>query len=902
MIMFSVSKLDKEEIRKEFAKDYKSYYSVKLFDDLGFKRRNCKICGKNFWSIKERDTCEDPSHTPYSFFKEKPNYIGYKAFWDKFAGYFKKNGHAVIDRYPVVSRWRQDLYFTIASIQDFQRIENGAMNFEYGANPLIVPQICLRFGDIENVGVTGRHLTSFMMAGQHAFDWPSSGYWRDRTIELNFGFLTEVLGIKKEELVYIEDVWAMGDFSGFGPCLETFANGVELVNSVFTQFEYSRGEIRELNSMVVDVGWGFERLMWFYTGADNIYEAVFHDILKKLEPKLGIEMDNGLFMKFGELASELDVTEMKDYRRKEDEILKKIGITREIYEKKLKPMHALYAILDHMRTLLFAVADGSLPSNVGGGHNLRVILRWSLGFIEEYDLGVSLLEIAEMEARELEPMFPELLESLDTFRDILEVESARYLRSRENASKMVSAMVAKNSEIGKAELRTLYESHGVTPELLQTVAAKEGKRIEIPDGAYDGIIEGDFAAPEKEKKKADIIIDAKLPATGQLYYDFKTKSDSKILYSKGKYVVLDATPFYPEGGGQAEDHGTINGHQVVDVQKVGNVIVHIMTDDVGKHDDMKAGGNAKCIVDEDRRSRLMAHHTATHLISAAARNILGKHAWQEGARKDEDKAHIDIAHYDKLSDEDVQKIEDFANNALLKGIKVSISEMDRGEAEQKYSFSIYQGHGVPAKKMRIIIIKDGTGALIDAEACGGTHAAGMEQAIGMIKIINTSRIHDGVDRIEFVAGKSALDYFRKEHKELAGASAALNSDRFSVSERSAKLREDNISLIKKSEEKDAMLADMLASAMYEKSIKGNGNEISIEGMLETREVMRKAIGKILAEHNDITILAINTKGEVVCLSGANSKSSAIEFTKRKLGTNFRGGGSKSMAEGIIATK
>ena len=152
-------------------------------------------------------------------------------------------GHEEIERYPVVSRWRQDLYFTIASIQDFQRIENGKMSFEYNANPLIVPQICMRFTDTANVGLTGRHFTSFMMAGQHAFNYPKEGYWRDKTIELNYKVLTELVGVKKKELSYIEDVWAMGDFSEFGPCLESFSNGVEIVNSVFTQFEYVDGKV-----------------------------------------------------------------------------------------------------------------------------------------------------------------------------------------------------------------------------------------------------------------------------------------------------------------------------------------------------------------------------------------------------------------------------------------------------------------------------------------------------------------------------------------------------------------------------------------------------------------------------------------------------------------------------------
>jgi alanyl-tRNA synthetase len=223
----------------------RSTTSVELFDREGFTRHTCKFCGKNFWATKETESCGDSSHTEYSFFKDKPK--ASESTWTSGRSLphsSRRTATTEVEKYPVVSRWRQDLYFTIAGIQDFQRIENGKMSFEYPANPLVVPQVCLRFSDIENVGVTGRHFTSFMMANQTAFDYPKAGYWRDRTIDLNFNYLTTILGVKKDDLIYGEDVWAMGDFSEFGPSLESFANGSELVNSVFTQFEYVNGNIQ----------------------------------------------------------------------------------------------------------------------------------------------------------------------------------------------------------------------------------------------------------------------------------------------------------------------------------------------------------------------------------------------------------------------------------------------------------------------------------------------------------------------------------------------------------------------------------------------------------------------------------------------------------------------------------
>ena len=888
-------KLDKKELRKEFSKNPKTYYSTKIFEKEGFNRYTCKLCGKNFWSISERDTCQDPEHTELSFFKDKPTPISYVEMWKKFSKFFEENNHASIKRYPVVSRWRQDLYFTIASIQDFQRIENGAMHFEYNANPLIVPQICLRFGDIENVGVTGRHLTSFMMAGQHAFNYPKEGYWRDRTMELDYKFLTGILRVKKEELVYNEDVWAMGDFSEFGPCLEGFSNGLELVNNVFTQFESINGKVHELKGQVVDVGWGFERLLWFYTGFDNIYDAVFHDIISKTKKELPFEMNNVAFKKFAKHASELDVTETKEYKKLETQILKKAGLSSDEYTKIIKPMQAFYSILDHTRTLLFGVSDGALPSNIGGGYNLRVILRRALAFIKEYEMDISIMEIAEKQAVELKGLYPELNDNLDILSKIIDVEAKRYESSINKAGKLITNILSKKSSITKDELRVLYESNGVTPELITSIATAEDKKIELPDNAYEDIIKGDFAVKEKTKK-LNIDFNEELPKTEQLYYDLKSESSSKVLYVKDRYVVLDKTPFYPEGGGQASDTGTMNGIDVEDVQKVGNIIVHILKKLPDTN--ISKGKVVKCIVNTERRKKLMAHHTATHIISASARTILGKHAWQEGARKDEDKAHIDIAHYEKLTPEDVKAIEDLANTILFNGIKVEVKEMSRADAEQSYGFTIYQGHGVPAKLMRIIIITDKNGKLIDAEACGGLHVASYESSIGMIKIINTSRIHDGVDRIEFVAGKAALEYIQNEHNELSGIATSLNSDLESVNLKIEKMRNDYSLLLKSSRDKDEELAQVIAKQLL--SDIDTSKSTAVVEQEGSREILRKALSYVILQRPSLTLLAKNKQGEVVCIAGPNSDYGALEFAKKSIGLAFKGGGSRESAEGIIS--
>ncbi len=882
--------LTKETLRKEFSKNADQYYKVALFDREGFTRKQCKICKKYFWSAGKRDKCEDSSHTEYSFFKKKPIEISYVDFWKKFADFFKKNGHKEIKKYPVVSRWRKDLYFTIASIQDFQRVESGKMGFEYAANPLIVPQICLRFGDIENVGVTGRHFTGFMMAGQHSFDYPKEGYWKDRCIELNYEFVTKILGVNKEDLVYSEDVWAMPDFSEFGPCLESFANGAELVNSVFTEFEYANGKVRELEGKVVDVGWGFDRLLWFYTGYDNAYEAVFHNVLEKVRKKTGKDFETDAFKKFARVAGELDVDVLKNAREREGELLKKVGISLEDYEKKIKPVQGLYAVFDHTRTLMFAISDGALPSNIGGGYNLRIILRRAFDFIERYSLGIDLPDIARLIAEDLEPLYPELIESLNgkEFETVVKIERERYNKSRENAKQLVSNIISKGKQIDITQLKTLYESNGITPEFLTNAAAAKGVALKLPENVYENLIEGDLVKKEKQKK-SEVILPEGLKSTKQLYYDFKTEAKPKVLFVKGKYAVFDETPFYPEGGGQAADRGKIDGITVKDVQKYGDIIVHTLEKDA----DFKVGATVDAQVDKDARRRLTAHHTATHLISAASRKFLGRHAWQEGTRKEPEKAHIDIAHYDKLSEKELRGIESVANGWIFDGIRVEANCIPRGEAEAKYGFEIYQGHGIPTKTMRIVTIHDKKGKVLDAQACGGLHAVNQESILGIIKIINSYRSHDGIVRIEFVAGPSGLEYFDREDAELHDASHLLNAELFRIHEKIAEVkREQQANYDKLKEYMNTVASEMTVSL---KGVKQIDKEVDFP-----RDVMRKIADQLVKEDKSRIVVLRNRQGEIICIAGEDSKKSAIDYLKEKTrGKEFLGGGSAKYAEGRL---
>jgi alanyl-tRNA synthetase len=889
-----VMMLSKDSLRVEFSKDPKKYYSTKTFEKDGFERKQCRECKKYFWtSDAKRELCGDPSHEPYSFDNTNPKSISYVDFWKMFSKFFKENDHEIINKYPVVSRWRQDLYFTIASIQDFQRIENGKMSFEYNANPLIVPQICMRFNDIANVGLTGRHLTSFMMAGQHAFNYPKEGYWRDRTIELNYKFLTSILGVKKKDLTYIEDVWAMGDFSEYGPSLESFSNGVEIVNSVFTQFEYFDGKISELKPPVVDVGWGFERLMWFYTKAETTYDAIFPSELEYIYKNTDIKPNKKLYAKVSPYFGSLDATEVKNVTEIELSILKKAGVPIENYYDTIKPMQAAYAIADHTRTLLFALGDGALPSNVGGGYNLRVILRRVIDFMHQYKMDIDLMKLIELHAKDLKPLYSDIDESINEINEVLLVEKKRYENTKEQALKIVTQIIESKEKLTNDKARLLYESNGITPDFINSVAKSKGIKLEVPEEAYTAIMKGDFTGKHKEKKHLRINLEG-LPPTEKLYYKANAlESDSKIISNYLEYVVLDKTPFYPEGGGQESDTGTINDIPVKEAQNIDGIIVHILDRPI----EVRKGTNAHCVINKERRLRLMAHHTATHLISAAARKVLGKHAWQEGAHKGPNKAHIDVAHYEKLTEEQVQKIEDTANSYITHGIKVSVDEMSRNDAESKFGFSIYQGHGTPASKLRIVQVKDLDGNLIDAEACGGLHLAGMESTVGLIKIISSSRIHDGINRIEFVAGSATQEHLNRLGASIDGLSklAGIDKDKLTTG-LAARLEE--LKLYKEKYEK----AEEQISLYMAKELGSKGDKVVVKEVDSERSMLRSIATSFIETNKDKVIILSNKNGYVIALSGPDANKSALETIKehaKAAKMDFRGGGSRRMAEGRL---
>ena len=738
--------MDKNQILKEFSSDPDKYYNVKLFQEQGFVRKSCSKCGRFFWTLDaNRTLCPDDGTDTYSFIGEPPTSkrFDYTQAWKQVEEFFVKNNHTSVSRYPVVCRWRDDLYFTIASIVDFQRIMGSKVVFEFPANPLVVPQTCLRFKDLENVGVTGRHFSSFCMIGQHSVP-NNQGYWKDECVDLDYRLLTDQFGIKKEEVVFVEDVWAGG--GSFGPSLEYFVRGLELGNAVFTEFQGELGQHTTLDQRVIDMGAGLERFAWITMGTPTAYDCCFGPINEKLYNTIGIDSDSEVLRKyFTEIAKEIDhYDDLNQVRRL---AIKNAGITDSQLTKMITPMEGMYLIADHLRTLIFAITDGALPSNVGGGYNLRMMLRRINATISKLNLKLDIDDLIDSHIDYLKDTYPELDEKREDVKKILKIESARYEESKGHMKKKAEKIREKGTPTVD-ELITFYESDGITPEYLKEVDAIS----EVPSSFYSKL--SDLHQSEKKKAITELPLE-QLPETETLFYkDDPMEFEAKVIKVFDEQVVLDKTSFYARGGGQEPDHGSIAGFEVVDVDKHADIIVHKLKGGIPNE-----GDTVQCKVDVTRRSNITKNHTSTHIINTSARSVLGSWVWQHSAFKDDDHARLDITHHSSLNDEQVKQIEDAANKMIKDNYPVNIEYFDRGTAEQKYGFRIYQGGVVPVKSVRIVSIEDK-----DIEACGGTHVKKTGD-IELIKITKTKRIQDGVVRLEFVSGPNAFTYVKEQEEE-----------------------------------------------------------------------------------------------------------------------------------------
>ncbi|MFT4261283.1 MAG: alanine--tRNA ligase [Candidatus Woesearchaeota archaeon] len=751
----------KQDFKKKASANPDDFYATEFLKKQGFIRQVCNKCNTYFWSVNKRDVCGDPSCCDgFSFFEDNPSNqkLSYSKTWSVFSDHMKSKGYTPITRYPVVARWRDDTDFVQASIYDFQPyVVSGEV--EPPANPLIVPQFCVRFNDVDNVGVTMSHFTGFVMIGQHAFvskeEWDQDKYFSDLYL-----FFVDVLGIDKEELVMHEDAWAGG--GNFGPCMEIFCRGMELANQVYMLYERKEDDITELKLKVLDMGMGHERVCWFTQGKRSAYDAVFPKVMENLYSKTGFNIDDEFFNKYVKYAPYLNLDEVEDLDKAWKDVSEKTGIELGKIQEVLPKMSAIYSIAEHVRSLVFTISDGALPSNVKGGYNLRVILRRALSFIDKYEWNIDIRDVARWHAEELKNTFPELLKNIEHVVKILGVEIDKYRENKKRTKQLIKKVIRK--DVTTDMLIELYDSQGVDPEDIKKEAEKEGVVVKIPDNFYMLVSERHEVREVAEKQKDKIEGFEEVVNTTPLYFDHFDLVDFSgyVLKIKDDFVALNQTAFYPTSGGQQHDLGEINGCRVVDVVKQGGVILHKV-----ENINFKEGDKVYGKVDYNRREQLTQHHTATHILTGSVRRLLGDHVWQAGAAKTVEKGRLDITHFQQLSDSDILAIEKLANDVVKQNLPVYKSFMSRSKAEAAHGIRIYQGGAVPGKELRIVNIQG-----FDVEACGGTHVD-VTGDVSSIRISKTSKIQDGVVRIEFVAGKACEDLIRQEQDIIKESSMLL---------------------------------------------------------------------------------------------------------------------------------
>ncbi len=741
--------MEKEEVRKIIEEKIKSnpdtLFPVSSLKELGFSRYKCKVCGKTFWSSVERDICGDVDCTGEYTFLRKPltnTKLTYREVWNRFSSIFQGFGHTEIKRYPVVARWRDDIYFVEAAIDDFAPyVIAGAI--DPPENPLVVPQICLRFNDIENVGLSGRHLTSFIMAEEAAFNTDKKKTYFDKeAIVYIYKWLVEGLGLKKEDITFIEDVWIGAGYAG--NCLEYFAGGLELGNQVYMRYLIEENELKEMNTKTVDMGGGLERWAWISQRTPTVYEATFGKVIEFIEEKVGVKYDSDTLGKIYDHLGRVEL-DRQNIDRTLEEIANKLNMKPDEAKKIISDMQAIYSIADHTRTLLVAIHDGALPSNVGGGYNLRTLIRRALAFIKKKNWDLDLNEVIKKHMEEFGEWFTELKEyNVD---DIINKEIERY-DEFERRNYLLINQIIERGKIDEKEADTYYRSYGISLSDIALQAEMNGKTVSMPHDLLESNV----------VKKKEINVNKKydtsnLDRTVELFYDSSLVKGTAKLIKKldSKHIILDRTIFYPERGGQKADRGYINGVKVTDVQEYDKVIIHSLEEEIKA----KEGEEVEMTVDTERREILRRHHTATHIINQSCRRILGGYVYQNGTEKDVDKVHIDITYYDRLSDEQISKIEDLANEIVARNLEITTEILSKTEAEKRYGMSIYQGGAIPSAKLRIVKIGD-----FDVQACGGLHCERTGD-IGVIKIIKAERIQDGVVRVWFLAYKPAVLYIRK---------------------------------------------------------------------------------------------------------------------------------------------
>ena len=734
----------------------------------------------------------------------------------KFLDFFAENGHEVVPSSPLVPRNDPTLMFTNAGMVQFKNVFTGVEKRPY--QRATTSQKCVRAGgkhnDLDNVGYTARHHTFFEMLGNFSF----GDYFKERAIELAWKLITKDFGLKKDKLlvtVYHDDdeaaghwkkiagfsddriiriatsdnFWAMGDTGPCGPCSEIFIDRgehiwggppgspeedgdrfLEFWNLVFMQFEQVTKEQRQpLPRPSIDTGLGLERMACILQGVDSVFETdLFRHLIEATSSALGRGPDEQNVASFRVIA-------------------------------------------DHLRSSAFLVADGVLPSNEGRGYVLRRIMRRAMRHAQLLGAGEPLMHrLVWALVREMGQAYPDLVRAEKLIEETLRLEETRF---RKTLSRGLAILDEKSAGLKKGDMFdgdtafTLYDTYGFPLDLTQDALKSRG--ISVDQASFTDAMErqrvkaraawagsGDAASetiwfPLREKLGATEFLGYDTEsAEGVVTALVKDGKDADSLKSgETGSIVLNQTPFYAESGGQVGDTGLLTGEgvkfRVSDTQKkAGDLFVHVGTVEQGT---LKVGTPLQLEVDHGRRSSIRAHHSATHLLHEALRQVLGDHIAQRGSLVAPDRLRFDFVHPKPITAEELARVEDIANEVVLENDEVTTRLMavdDAREAGARALFGEKYGDEVRVVSMGKQSREHGQNALgWSVELCGGTHVKRTGD-IGLISVTGESAVSSGVRRIEALTGRHARKF---ANDTMALAKHAASELRTSVDEMPARI-------------------------------------------------------------------------------------------------------------------
>ena len=834
----------------------------------------------------------------------------------RFLDYFNRRGHEVVASSPLVPANDPTLLFTNAGMVQFKEVFLGLE--QRACARAVTAQRCVRAGgkhnDLENVGYTARHHTFFEMLGNFSF----GDYFKEQAIHYAWEFLTGELAIPEEKLwvtvfhddadaeaIWLEQVgvdkdrfsrcgekdnfWSMGDTGPCGPCSEIFYDYgadvpggppgsaeqdgdryVEIWNLVFMEFNRdAQGAMHPLPKPSVDTGMGLERTAALLQGVRNNYETdLFRPLIEAVESLAG----GG--------ATDLVSTRV---------------------------------IADHIRSCAFLVADGVIPANEGRGHVLRRIIRRALRHGSKLGLNEPFFhKLVDPLDSIMGEACPELSRAREFVTNTLKQEEERFAETLEQGLKHLEAAVgalASGTIPGEVVFK-LYDTYGFPVDLTADIARERRLKLDL-EGFEDCMEEQRQRAREANQFAVDVSVlpDLKDHASGFEGYDSLRVTGrvtallqdkqvvERIEEDQSGAVVLDRTPFYAESGGQVGDRGELVSETgvftVEDTQKQGNAHVHLGRVSSGT---LQTGQEVTARVDSATRINTVRNHSATHLLHAALREVLGEHVTQQGSLVAPDRLRFDFSHPEPVSEQQLLEIERLVNRKILENIDTEIRLMPLDEALKSGAMSLF-GEKYD-EQVRVLKI----GGDFSVELCGGTHVARAGD-IGLFKFIAETGIAAGIRRVEAVTGLGALALVEAEEAQLAELARLLKSDRGKLATRLEQVLENSRRLEKELEQVKGKMASRAGAELGEQAELVNGIHVLARNMDGADpKTLRDTVDQLKSKLGTAVIVLGTVKGDKVSLVAGVTKDSTdrvqagelINFVAQQVGG--KGGGRPDLAQ------